>query len=163
MKYPPPTYHYSLIKSWYRLLKAKCECATCKKHGVHIDDTIELHHIDRTTKTDTVSNMVYQLAPLSIIMNETLKCIPLCKSHHTDYHKHETNNIFTKENYNFIGDSKYLSAKEEFDANAWLLAPTVMKERYIQYAELKNEICARQDKRPFAPTIPNGEMLRARA
>lgn len=150
--YPAPTYHYSIITSWYKLIKNESECPTCNIYGVDLKAPIEYHHLERSTKCDTIANMVYHRAPLQLIMNETLKCMPLCKNHHSDYHRHERDKEFVDEWYNF-NNKDYKAAIDDFHAMAWLFADPIIKQRYLDYVELKNEICNRQIKQPFTPQL----------
>jgi len=159
--YPTPDYAPHIILNWYKTVKHDSECPCCKNHGVDWQSPIEYHHIDRKTKIDTISNMVYNKAPLGLAMNEMFKCMPLCQIHHRDYHQHEHNRQFIADYYNFTHDKAYQTAIMEFHAMAWLAAPNIIKDRYIEFKECGLEIF-----RPIKPVanaaIPNRQMLRAR-
>lgn len=160
--YPAPTYDYRIITSWYKLLKNESQCPTCHINGVDLQSPIEYHHLDRTTKKDTISTMVYCRAPLQLVMNETFKCVPLCKIHHVDYHRHERDEQFVNEWFDFK-NKDYKAAIADFHAMAWLFAHPIMQKKYLDYMEVKNEICTRQDKCLATPHLPYRDMLRERA
>jgi len=119
-----------LIKAWYYNLK-QVTCPACEVNGATGDKNIELHHLDRSTKCDTVSNLVYHNAPPILIMDELFKVIPLCRKHHVDFHKNEKYLEYTKKRYNFAEDDIYKTALINFQANVWLTAPNMVKNAYI--------------------------------
>jgi len=129
MNYPPPNYNQAIVKQWYYNLK-DVSCPACKKLAQSGDDRIELHHIDRTSKIDCVSNMVHKGAPMGMILDEVFKVMPLCHSHHSDYHRHERWLEYTKNRYDFVEDEHYKKAENGFWAKAWLTEPEKMKLAY---------------------------------
>ena len=132
MHYPPPNYNQAIVKSWYYNLK-DVTFPACQKLAPSGDNSIDLHHIDPTTKKDCVSSMVHKGAPLNMIIDEVFKVIPICRSHHVDYHKHERWLEYTKNRYDFIGDDHYKQAENGFWAKAWLTAPNMIKNAYTLF------------------------------
>ena len=48
--------------------------------------SLEFHHLDESTKVDTISKMVQNRRPISSIMAEMEKCIILCANCHRELH-----------------------------------------------------------------------------
>lgn len=161
--YPTPDYAPHIVINFYKLLKNESECPVCRIQGDCGCNVIEYHHIDRQTKTDTISNMVYNRAPLAVLATEIFKYMPLCRDHHRDYHQHEHNLEYTNNRYDFINDRQYQAAIMEFHATAWLLAPRKMRNDYLNFMENGFEMCDRQNKPITAPAIPNRYLHGARA
>jgi len=157
--YPICTYDPFVIKAWYRNLKNSCQCPACNI----LQPTatfIEFHHLERSTKCDTLSNMVFFQAPLSLIFAETLKVMPLCHDHHVRYHKLERyghtdliNNL-----YDFKNDNYYSREIDSFHYTAWETAPDELKTAYIDYMESGIEICNRPTKQPVTPKLSYREV-----
>jgi hypothetical protein len=99
---------------------------------------IEYHHLDRASKCDTISNLVYNLAPLPIIMAETFKVLPLCHNHHQRYHRLDRygHTDIIHKLYDFENDKFYQKSIMDFHAMAWANAPRPMQSSYLDY--LKN-------------------------
>jgi hypothetical protein len=152
--YPPPQYEPAQVKAWYRHLKQHSACPCCQVMQP-TKTAIEYHHLDRSTKCDTLSNLVHFNAPLSVIMVETLKVTPLCSSHHSRYHQLERygHTDLIKNLYDFANDRHYKQAIDEFHTFAWDTAPELMKTAYIDYMENGFEICDRPIKQFATPTI----------
>ena len=64
-------------------LKKGAVCAKCGEERLYM---LDFHHVDPTTKVDSVSAMRTQRRPLSIIKAEIKKCVPLCANHHRELH-----------------------------------------------------------------------------
>lgn len=154
--YPTCSYEPDAIRAWYRTLKNNCICPACQIMQPS-STFIEFHHLDRQTKIDTLSNMVYLLAPMPVIMAETFKVMPLCHDHHVRYHRlerHGHTDLINKL-YNFKNDSHYTTAIGNFHDMAWNTAPKIMQDSFV---ENEFEICHRNLKPIITPSLPNGAL-----
>jgi hypothetical protein len=135
--YPTANYETAPIKAWYWQLKQQSTCPCCQIMQPTATP-IEYHHLDRSTKIDTLSNLVHFSAPLRLIMAETFKVTPLCREHHVRYHRLERlgHTDLIHKLYDFENDKFYQKATMDFHAMAWANAPRPMQSTYLTY--LKN-------------------------
>ena len=63
----------------YLMEAAKDGCTTCGEKDFRC---LQFNHIDRSTKTDNIANMVRNLKPLEAIKEEMKKCEILCANCH---------------------------------------------------------------------------------
>jgi hypothetical protein len=160
--YPPSQYDARLLINWYQNVKSSCECPACTKwlYQTHqeYNVNIEFHHIDPRSKCDTLSNMVWSRAPLGSVMAEMLKVMPLCHSHHVDFHrleaKHHQHDMTRK--YDFNRDDHYRTAIREFHQDAWDMAPRPIQDAYVDWETNARGIFVANDNR-----APGGQRLTA--
>lgn len=75
------------IRSDYVSLKKQSGCVRCGYSKC--EKALTFHHIDQTTKIDTIANLVSRLAKLEVIEEEIQKCILLCFNCHAELHEEE--------------------------------------------------------------------------
>lgn len=166
--YQPTHYNPQILLNWYNSIKRNADCPICEKHyspafykGYNLN--IEFHHIDRSLKIDTLSNMVWQRAPLGAVMAEMLKCTPLCHTHHKRLHNLEAQGMLKNSIYDLHGDDYYQSHIECFHEAAWDNAPEKMKTAYTEWVANAFEI-TKQETSPrnfecyASPKLPNGAL-----
>lgn len=68
-------------KKFVNKIKKKSKCAICGESEVCC---LEFHHIDPTTKVDSIMNMLNE--PEEVLVNEIKKCIILCSNCHKKIH-----------------------------------------------------------------------------
>lgn len=74
------------LKIWFKEYIKDAKCQRCPEDHY---SCIDWHHIDRTTKRDTVSALLTQMRNKAIIIAELEKCIPLCANCHRKLHAEE--------------------------------------------------------------------------
>jgi hypothetical protein len=84
------------IRDWYKQVKQLCTCPACLREGIAAEaGNVEFHHIDPSTKEESISKIVFNnlVFPDSCAATKVYvefgKVIPLCKSHHKALHKAE--------------------------------------------------------------------------
>jgi hypothetical protein len=78
-----PSYRERLVVEQF-IAEAKTHCTVCGYDRCQA--ALDFHHIDDTTKVDTVSNMVRNLAPFEEIRAEIEKCVVVCCRCHREHH-----------------------------------------------------------------------------
>lgn len=68
-------------KKFVNKIKKKSKCAIC---GESESCCLEFHHIDPSTKVDSIMNMLNE--PEETLINEIKKCILLCSNCHKKIH-----------------------------------------------------------------------------
>lgn len=71
------------VLAWYREMKNTVLCTGC---GENHPATLELHHIDPSTKVAAVSSLVYNGADMTTVHAEYDKCTVLCGNCHSKEH-----------------------------------------------------------------------------
>ena len=74
------------VKVWFREYKEELQCSECDEDN---SICLDFHHIDRTTKRDTVCSLVINGYSIETILEEIAKCIVLCANCHRKKHRDE--------------------------------------------------------------------------
>lgn len=74
---------WARTKAWYDEYKAKLACSKC---GENHPACIEFHHIDPSTKKDTITRMVHRNHSIETVLAEIAKCQVLCRNCHAKEH-----------------------------------------------------------------------------
>jgi len=128
-----------LIREWYRTIKENSACITCQREGLPVEvGKVEFHHVDASSKSDTLSNMAirpyilpmrYAVSPVTYAI-ELMKAAPICKSHHAELHgaehKHDVN--FLRDEFDFT-DTFYVKKVNDFRKQAIQLVPPALIDR----------------------------------
>lgn len=67
---------------WWNEYKRTLKCSNCNESRFWC---LDFHHVDSTTKDESIGNMIYTKSREKI-MKEVSKCIVLCKNCHADFH-----------------------------------------------------------------------------
>ncbi len=69
------------LNNWYKVRKENNKCRMCGKTKY-----LQYHHVDPSTKVETIAHMVHDAWPKEDIVKEMAKCIVLCRSCHCKTH-----------------------------------------------------------------------------
>jgi DNA-directed RNA polymerase subunit RPC12/RpoP len=77
-------------------LKETFQCAKCGDSRGYV---LDFHHIDPSTKTDTIARLICGTYKIDKVYDEINKCICLCANCHREFHHFNTQNNITLEEY----------------------------------------------------------------
>ena len=83
------------IRKWFEDLRRESQCAVCGLQGADCPWLLDFHHLDPSTKQNTVSYLVNNGYSKERILVEIEKCEVLCANHHRQHHwenRHEAEN-----------------------------------------------------------------------
>lgn len=80
---------------WLRTYKKNLSCVTCNENH---PACLDFHHLDKTTKEGTVSNMISEGYSIELVQKEIDKCIILCKNCHAKEHYDQNQSDNTSQN-----------------------------------------------------------------
>jgi hypothetical protein len=137
--------NYGEIFQFYREVKADCTCFVCSKHlapetygdnplfGDH-QSFVEFHHVKREDKTGTVFGLMNAGTSGGWVLNELLKCVPLCSNHHKLYHFKENlrDDTFLGTFMDFTKDEEYLGMRKHWDTYVHGLAPAKVHQDFYE-------------------------------
>lgn len=78
--------------------KIKSQIA-CKKCGESKEYMLDFHHLDSSTKEETIARMTSNNYKIDQTLNEISKCIVLCSNHHREFHYLNDNYDVSLEDY----------------------------------------------------------------
>ena len=88
---------YQEKKQIIQELKSQCKCAKCGETRGYV---LDYHHIDPSTKENTVARLTSNSYEMDAIYEEIEKCIVLCANCHREFHYfNNLDNNFTLEDY----------------------------------------------------------------
>ena len=124
-----------LIRDWYKAIKMGATCVACEWEQAREvkAGNVEFHHIDKSSKCDTLSNMAikpmipclqYTVSPVKFAL-KLMKVAPLCPAHHKDLHRAEDRKDWPtlQHKYDLTGNPFYTTRIRTFRATSLDIAP----------------------------------------
>lgn len=120
------------LRDWYRCIKLQCVCPACLREGRAAEaGKVEFHHIDATTKEESISKLVYHNLvfpdPCTVtkVYIEFGKVLPLCPTHHKELHKAEEHGEVAFD----LNDEFYQNQRDAFNLIVTRTIPPTLRQQ----------------------------------